>query len=549
MRSHKNRRLIFLVLACIVGFSVAGISQNSKDEGRLKLAVVVVVDQMRHDHLTRFAGLYQHGLARLWHKGAVFSDAHQDHAITATGVGHATLSTGVFPARHGITGNSFYDRASQETVYCVADTNCNILNFEEHGSSPHYLLTTTIGDWLKASSPKSKVYSVARKDRSAVLMGGQKPDGAYWYRNGEFVTSDYYRKDYPKWVEAFNQAKHADVYFENGWTKLLEEDAYFTSREDEFSAEYDGMHTTFPHLFKDHVEQPNERYYSLITGTPFGDELALKFAEAIVTNENLGADETPDLLFVGCSAADGIGHSFGPLSQEAQDYYLRLDRYLGNFFKMLDERVGANNYTIVLSSDHGVLPLPEELARRGYPAKRIKPEELRPAITKAVTAVVQKLGLNGNPVAGFSNGLVLDYTVLEGTDISKAELEQALADSIRKLPLIEDVYTYDELKSGTGNGREYFGHYLRNFHPDRVPDLLLRTNKYSLVSNREMGTSHGSPYRYDTHVPLVFAGFGVTAGAYPEKARTVDVAPTLADMLGIKTGEKVDGENLKAKFK
>lgn len=511
-----------------------------------KLAVVIVVDQMRPDHLTRFASLYEGGLARLLAEGAIYEEAHHDHAATETAVGHATISSGVFPSKHGIIGNDFYQRSIKKNVYAAEDSASKILGAPEmSGRSPLLLQTSTIGEWLKAANSNSKVFAVARKDRSAIMMAGHHPDGAYWYnsRNGQFITSTYYRQDYPEWVQSFNAAGHADVYFENGWERAFPADAYHLAHEDDFPFEYDGVHTTFPHRFSDFSEAPDSRYYSMLTATPFGDELVFKFAKELFINENIGSDEHPDLLFIGCSAADAIGHAFGPNSQEAEDYYLRLDQYLADVFAFLDERVGKQNYTVVLSSDHGVLPLPEELARRGFPARRLPSDSVRQVVNDAVAAVAAELALPASPVFGYNHGLLCDYTVLPA-HVTQSEFEQALTAKLQELDFIAEVFTRDELAAGATDGRALMELYVHNYYPDRGADVILCPKEYTLITSSKFGTSHGSPYHYDTHVPLVFAGAGISPARHEEKVRTVDIAPTLAALLGLTPPPDLDGRNL-----
>jgi hypothetical protein len=241
-----------------------------------------------------------------------------------------------------------------------------------------------LGDWLKRDSRESKVFSVTLKDRSAITIGGDRPDGVYWYDSdaGRFITSEYYRETVPDWVREFNDAKLADEYATQEWTRLLPEEAYRASREDNFSFENDGIDVTFPHRFDITVEDAADPadltrprypawYYNELKRTPFADELAFAFIERLIVNEQLGADDVPDILFAGASAADYIGHRYGPLSQEIQDYYRRLDQMLDEFPNFLDATIGEGRYALVLTSDHGVLPIPEELARQGMDAKRI----------------------------------------------------------------------------------------------------------------------------------------------------------------------------------
>ncbi len=545
----KNSTGILVVLLSAAATLFAN-GCNISDSKKPKLAVIIVVDQMRADHLSRFAGVYPFGFKRLLDEGAVFTNAHHDHAYTMTAVGHAAISTGVYPSRNGIVGNSWFDRKENKKVYCCEDTLAPLLGYPDEalykGRSPLRMLEPPIGDWLKEVSPKSKVFGVSRKDRAAILSTGVKADGAYWYshNDGYMITSEYYEKSYPKWVEEFNESRLVDTYFEDGWHKFADEEVYLMAREDTCRVEYDGKHTAFPHNFAEKSEEPDKNYYDRLQGTPFVDALILEFSKALVENEGLGEDKAPDILFVGCSAADALGHDFGPLSQESLDHFLRLDHYLGDFFTFLDERVGKENYITVLSSDHGVLPMPEELARRGYDSKRIPGWRLQADLRKAIAGVARELGISGSLVKEWSGtGLVIDYSRIDSAGVAHEKVNGMLVDSLKQIALLEDVYTKDELSNGTAGGRPYRQLYAHSFHPERTGDLFLRLKEFHLVHD-SCGTSHGSPYHYDTHIPIVFCGPGVKKGTHAERVRTIDIAPTLAGFLGIDAPPDIDGTSL-----
>lgn len=545
----RRRHLsVLAAIATLIALSIAPFPRVYAKGERPRLVVVVVIDQMRYDYLVRFAGLYTGGLKRFLDQGADFTDAHHDHAITVTAAGHATLSTGAFPSHHGIVGNDWFDRAANGKVYATSDPNVRILGDPSGaGQSPRNILRTSLGDWLKAASPRSKVFSVALKDRSAIAMGGQHPDGAYWYDSaGKFVTSTYYlQTSYPAWVNEFNTSGRIDEHFAEGWKRLLSDDAYFLSREDRFEAEADGEHTTFPYVFDDGTPDARARYYREIWNTPFGDELAIDFAEQLVTSEKLGDDNDPDLLWLSCSTADVIGHRYGPLSQEAEDAYLRLDRKLGELFAVLDSRVGAGNYMIALSADHGVLPMPEELQRRGISAERVSAGALSSMLNDAVRGAAHSLGIEQDMVAYAGwDGVYLNLSPAVTAHATASQIRQAVAERLRQLPIVLDAYTAEELEA-TEPGREFLDAFRHSFVAARSADVMIRFKPNSLVGIGAHGTTHGSPYEYDTHVPLVFAGYRVRAGAHPERVRTVDLATTLADFLKCPTPLDVDGISLR----
>lgn len=541
------RMLLVLGIALLHWSCEAGRAQKTD---RPKLAVVIVVDQMRADHLSRLAGVYKHGFGRLLRQGAVFTEAHHDHAYTVTAVGHTAISTGTYPSRNGIVGNNWFDRIENRTVYCCEDPTYGLLGYPDadavKGRSPLRMLVPTIGDWLKAQSPQSQVFAVSRKDRAAILSAGKNANGAYWYdsADGNLITSKYYSKSYRPWVKAFNASRIVDDYFQVSWSKVATEETYFLAREDTFGAENDGEKTAFPYELTTKSGKPDAEYYGALTETPFCDALILQFAKALVENENLGMDQAPDLLFISCSAADAIGHKFGPFSQESMDHFLRLDAYLGEFFAFLDRRIGENNYVAVLSSDHGVMPMPEELVRRGFDAKRLSGGTLFAQIKKAAVKVAKELGISQRLITGMSGyGLNVNYRAAEAKGVAPQQLDRKLIAELRKLPAIADVFAKEDLNGGTNGGREYQNGYAHSFYLDRSGDLTLRLKKYQLIHGSH-GTTHGSPYRYDTHVPIVFCGATIQNGPHAQPVRTVDIAPTLAEILGIRPQMQVDGKSL-----
>ena len=523
-----------------------------------RLVVVLTVDQMRFDFLERFGHLYKGGLARLLEEGALYTDAHQDHFFTSTAAGHATISTGVFPSRSGIVANSWWDREAGRTVYAVADTESPIVGRPDlSGMSPTNMQRDALGDWLKRKSPASKVFSVALKDRAAIPTGGERPDGVYWYDSygGRFITSEYYLEAVPEWVREFNDAKLADEYFTREWTRLLPEEAYSVSREDSFPAENDGIRVTFPHRFDTMVEREADDtaastrpryptlYYEELKRTPFADELAFAFIERMIVSEQLGADDVPDLLFAGASAADYVGHRYGPLSQEIQDHYLRLDQMLDDFLSFLDATIGEGQYVVVLTSDHGVLPIPEELARQGVDARRIDRLERQDIVVPPLTEVLNELGL----AEKLARLLVTSYGVtLQFDGVSEEDarsVRRAMAEKLRDSEFVADAVAYDDVREETDDPFRLL--YLRSFHPNRAPDIVVRYKENYLYHMQPRGTTHESPYVYDSHVPVLFWGPGFTAARYDRRIATVDIAPTIAALLGIETPDDLDGVPLR----
>ena len=326
---------------------------------------------------------------------------------------------------------------------------------------------------------------------------------------------------------------------------MMPEDTYSLARTDSFCAENDCQNTAFPHLFTAKSNQPDSRYYSALQSTPFADDVLMKFARAIIEHEHLGADASPDLLYIGCSAQDAIGHDFGPRSQECMDHFLRLDKYLGDFIAFLDDRIGPENYIVALSSDHGAMTVPEDLANRGFDAKRVPRRELIGQMRDASNEIAKEINVSEPLMTRLSNNaLFVNYQPAENHGTSRDKLNKLLVKKLKQFDSIVDIFTREELMNPSTSRRDFLDAFRHSFHPQRSGDLFLRFKKYHLVTSLKYGTSHGSPYDYDSHVPLVFWGKGIKSGQYSIKVRTVDIAPTLAEILGIKPVSEIDGKSL-----
>jgi predicted AlkP superfamily pyrophosphatase or phosphodiesterase len=507
--------------------------------------IVLVVDQMRADYLERFDAQFGAGLRWLLDNGVVFEEAHHDHAVTATAPGHATIATGTLPSRHGIVGNDYFDRARQLVVYSVADPDAPLLGLpDDAGRSPRNMLRGALGDWLKAASPDSRVFAVAIKDRAAITMGGQRPDGVYWYhyRTGRFVTSAYYRPNYPDWVEEFNRSGLAAQYNGINWDLVAPESLYVESRGEPLGAEIGVMGSSFPHHLGGSGQDPDGRYFEHLPWTPFGDELTLAFAARLIEREGLGRDQHPDLLFIGLSSADFIGHAYGPYSREVQDYYLRLDLLLSALMRIMETSSGGR-LVLALTADHGVMALPEELARRGYDTGRIKPARLLARARSAVAWARERGVIAEEPKLRFSEGIAFSFEGSPTDPAGLAQLRRLVAEELRAGGELAAAWTYDEMRSGSGDG-ELYEMFRHSFRSDRAPDVFVAPKRNFLLIETDEGTTHGSPYDYDTHVPLIFAGMGIEAGWRDSRVRTVDIAPTIASILGIDAPDDLDGRPL-----
>jgi predicted AlkP superfamily pyrophosphatase or phosphodiesterase len=505
---------------------------------RPKLVVVIVIDQMRFDYFERFGEQWQHGLRQLREQGRFFTQALHRHAMTETAPGHATISTGTHPAHHGIVANSWLDRTTGTKVNAIDDPSAKILgNPDAVGISAATLLRESVGDWMQAANPEAVVVSVAIKDRAAILLGGKHPDAAIWYDSklGAFTTSSYYAEQLPAWVATYNEKNRADaLYGEAGWTLSQPDEAYGSSRrqiDPKLVTTFEDYALTkqFPHVIAVDGKQPR----NVMRDTPFGDQMLLELARDAIAATHMGADAIPDLLLVGISGGDYAGHRYGPDSIEIHDYFLRLDEQLGSFLADLDRQLG-DDYVVLLSSDHGVAPMPEysDIPTAGrFGGKQTLPAALE-AAGKAV-ALQKSL----QPSFEFTHGVDLMFP--EGVDeATRTRFRTELARILRERDDLEDAWTRDELV-GSDDRNEYAQAWRISFHPERSSDINLQFAPGVVLYSE--GTGHGTPYRYDQHVPLLIRGAG-RPGLDDQPVSSVDVAPTIAGLVGVAVPAGVDGK-------
>lgn len=494
--------------------------------GAPRLVLFLVIDQGRYDYLERFRPLLEHGLHRLLEESVSFTDAHHDHARTTTSPGHATLSTGCYPSRNGIIDNYWFDRRQGERVYSAMD--------DDGERSPERLLAPTLGDWLKAASPRSKVFAASAKDRAAVLTAGHRADAAFWFdrETGEFATASYYRWKESPWREEFHEAHHPDRLFGTVWEPLPEVVAS--------AAEYDVkpldrglINPQFPHPLGSAQPSPGGSFYNAIYSSPFADSYLAELAKALIAGEELGADDDTDFLGLSFSALDAVGHEYGPHSPELLDAFLRLDRAIGEVLDFVDERVGLDNMIVSLSSDHGVTPVPELLSSRGIAARRFGAEEI---------ACVQRAGVTLEEQFGDEDwipyGLYLDRELAAERGVATADLQKTLARELAACPGFSRVWTATELSSATEDD-PVARLVLHSFHPERSADLAVMLEPHTIASSSE--ATHGSPHPYDTWVPWLLRLPKGQAAEVGERVHTVDVAPTLAGLIGLEPPAEIDG--------
>ena len=505
-----------------------------------RLLVVVSIDQFPFEYLLRMRkGFAVDGFFNtVWKEGAVFSACHHGQAFTITGPGHSTLLSGAFPNTTGIIDNDWFDRTSDKTIYCVADDSVSTVGAPGKTSmSPRNLSVGTLGDSIKlASNGRGKVLGVALKDRASILMAGHAADAAYWYdsNSGHWVTSTYYRETLPNYLRDYNESRRAAKFGGREWSLLLDEKMYELHYPDNAPWETNVavIGRSFPHPMPT-ADDPG--YAKLILTSPFGSEMTLEVAKLVAIEEELGTDDETDLLCINLSSNDYVGHSYGPYSLEAQDMTYRTDRLLAEFTKFLDDTVGRGKWTLALSSDHGVAPIPEHAVRLHLPARRVSAEHFAALRERLEAALVAKFGKPSDPKATFvrhldTNAVYLNYDRPELSDERAAVAQRIARDVILGDNAVAVAYTRDELLAG-GNENELFRRIQLSFHAARSGDVLFALKPYHLAGNS--GTTHGSPWEYDTHVPLLWLGAGIVPGMYDRPTYPPQIAPTAAKLLGV----------------
>lgn len=529
MRIWKNRLLLLSFPFLVFLFSPL-FGQKSGP----KLILFLSVDQMRFDYLPRFSDLYQGGLRTLLTEGAVFTNATCGYANTETGPGHSVMLSGRLPSHSGIIANAWYDPFLKKMVNVVDDLVVQPLDGKGRGASPNHFIGFTLGDYLKRFSPESKVVGIALKDRAAILMAGHHANAAYWYsaEGGNFTTSSYYARSLPEWLTNWNKLHRVDHFSGKTWNRLLKDQSVYEkyAGRDEVEGEWDRKDVIFPHGIRGNP--PSILFYNDFQRTPFADELTLEVALLAKKAHQLGEGPATDILAIGFSATDFIGHTYGGDSQEIMDQLLRLDQLLKKLFDEVESSVGLGSTYVVLTADHGSLPLVENLRAKGIDARRVSFSKLQEKVQQAL-----KRSFPG------ASGLLAEFdpflTYFDDQAILRYKLDRRqVEECVRKVLLesgnFEAIYTQSEiLSSGTPTNATL--ELIRNsFYQPRSPHLTTIPKPYVYISDSVGGTGHGTPHEYDQHIPIIFMGDPVRAGQYDASASLEDIAPTLAEMLGLK---------------
>ncbi|HKR23526.1 MAG TPA: alkaline phosphatase family protein [Pyrinomonadaceae bacterium] len=563
--------LIISLLISLTGPVTPAQRRPSTDQARKRprLVLLIVVDQFRYDYLERFGDLFvANGLKRLMRDGASWTQSNYDHFPTYTAPGHGTMMTGSYPAESGIIGNDWPDRTTGKRVSSVSDTSEKLLGGkpDDPAASPRRLMTTTVGDELRfVTNDRSKVIGVSVKDRSAILPAGRRANAAYWFNppTGNMVSSTYYFKELPAWVTKINNGRPADKYFGAKWERLLPE-AEYVKRAGPDSPKWETVTTAgdtnaFPHTITGGASAPNSAFYWAIDASPFSNDLLVSFAQEAIVNEQLGADDDTDVLTVSLSANDYVGHRYGPYSQEVMDVTLRTDRQIATLLDFVQSRVGLANTLIAFTADHGVAPIPEHSAAIGLDGARVNVPDILNAIRAAISKHFNPSGKSPDPTAdyiykfedsgvwrdGFMNGNVyFNYTALERDRVNVEEVAQVAGAAVLKVPGVARYFTRGQLLRGATSITDPIERRVQHgFYPDRSGDLVMIAEPFKYLGDTITAT-HGSPYSYDTHVPTIIMGAGVTPGRYLEPASPADIAPTLSALLGLTPPASVTGRVL-----
>jgi len=541
-------RMAFLHIAVMViltvGSSTFASAQTSPD---IRLVLQITVDGLRGDLLNRYkAGLGQDGFRFLLEKGVVYTNAHYQHANTETIVGHTTLATGTFPSQHGMIGNVWFDREAGELAYNIEDPDHPLLATRENesvgeqvdpaqkksrtqGRSPAVILAPTFGDGLAAYyGGQSKIFGVSGKDRSAVSMAGHVGK-AFWYstNTGDFVTSSYYYDIYPDWVEQWNAQRKTEGYAGKSWTLLNNASSYLLGGQDNrpYEADLKGYGRVFPHPFG---QADDKLFATRILVSPVGDQLTLDFSKALMQHEQLGQDDIPDYLSISFSTVDAVNHFFGPSSLENEDAVLQLDRTLADLFAYIDKTIGLEHSLIVLAADHGMADMPEYMTELGYQAGRLEPEK----IIKTANDVGKEFGIHEIVRFFYRPYLYLDDDRIAAAKLDRIKVEQAIADALTGFDGIALAVASSRLSAQQTN--PLIEQVRNNTHVSRSGDIYIIQEPYWFLFDKgPVVAMHGSPWRYDTHVPIIFLGPTIQPQTVHRRVHPVDVAPTIAAALGM----------------
>ncbi|MFT5697938.1 MAG: putative AlkP superfamily pyrophosphatase or phosphodiesterase [Desulforhopalus sp.] len=550
--------LLFSFLFLIPASALASNSQSPK------MIVQITIDGLRGDLPYKYMDRYgSGGFKYFMDEGVVYTNSHYQYSNNETIVGHTTLATGAHPAVHGMIGNLWLDQSTGELSYNIEDPDYEIIGSvsfvdkkteldptqraaRTDGRSPRAIRTSTFSDELLLSSNgQAKIFAVSVKDRGAVPLAGHGGK-AFWFnkQSGEFISSTFYYDEYPDWVDEWSGKKLADNFTNKHWELSHDAGSYVLKDRDDRPYEIDmrGYGRTFPHPFGDNPKL----LYTLLTLSPVGDELTLDFAKTLIKNEQLGTDAITDYLAVSFSSTDYVNHVFGPSSLEMEDNLLRLDRTLADLVGYIDEKIGLKNVVIVLSADHGTPEAPEQMAEIGLDVHRLSPERVK---NDNVEERLQKqFGFGKELIQIYSHPYIyLNRSMITEKGLDQMEVERAVAEEVMKIPGIAAAISSRELQQSDYINPMFSTHVKNNYHPLRSGDIYVIQEPYNhLVSDEStpLAAMHGSPWEYDTFVPMMFAGAGIKAGFVERSVHPIDIAKTLSAIMKIKAPSGAVGDVL-----
>jgi hypothetical protein len=532
------RRLFLITCLAATGAAMAAAAPVTSP-AQPKLVVVVVIDGLPNEQVQRYRDQFgQGGFRRLLDQGAAFSNAHQAHGITLTAVGHSAILTGAYPYQHGVIANQWNDPVTHAVVYCTEDRKHTYIGEETEpsdGTSPANLRVSTLGDEMRyASGNRAKVVTVSGKDRGAILLAG-KTGTAYMYMDGtgNFASSTYYMAAHPDWVKRFQAAKPQDRYYGKSWNPLLPEAAYAGDAPAQPPARA-GLPSTLPITYTSASGKPDAKYYAALRTGPYLDQLSLDFAKAAIEGESLGNNPAgvTDLLGVSLSSHDYVNHSYGPESKLSHDHLQQLDRLLADFFSYLDKKIGNDKYIVALTADHGFANTPEFSTANKRDGQRIDSKALMAALDAHLAS---KFGADKLVAASFLPNINFDKVAIEKKGLRREDVEKEGARFLMGYPGIVQVFTRTQFENGETDGTRTGTLMRRAWNPQLSGELTIVAKPNWIIGGGTGGTSHGSPYTYDTNVPFIIMGKPwINAGWYGQYAEVVDLAPTLAHLLRVR---------------
>jgi predicted AlkP superfamily pyrophosphatase or phosphodiesterase len=537
------KNIIFFLLIFSVFFTGCKLKESKQQEP--KLIVGIVIDQMRYDYLTRFSDRYsENGFKRLLKNGFSIENAYYNLIPTYTAVGHASIYTGTTPDNHGIISNNWYDKFLKKTIYCVDDDIYRTVgnNSDAGKKSPSRMYTTTVTDQLHlAQNMNGKTIGIAIKDRSAILPAGHTANAAYWFhgkQKGQWISSNFYMENLPNWVTDFNNSDKANNYLKTPWNTLYNINTYTNSIIDNnlFEGKFKGeTATSFPH------DIPNLKVtngnFDILKGIPAGNSFTADFAKAAILGENLGKSEFTDFLAVSFSSTDYIGHQFGPASKEIEDTYLRLDKDIADLLSFLDKQIGKNKYTVFLTADHAAVDVPAYLQSLKIPAHYFDIQKFKQSALEITKKYFNSIELIEN-ISNYQ--IFLNKEKIESLGLDKNKVADKLVEEILNFEGIYKAVTARTLQ--TTRFFDGIMNSLQNGYNQKISgDVMMIPYPATLIRGRT-GTSHGSGYSYDTHIPLIFYGNGIKKGVSKSKYEIIDIAPTIANLLRIEAPNSSTGK-------